>query len=317
MTDGSPKRAIPVTCTKCGTRLLAPASAAGKPAKCAKCGNLLRVPWAAPTQSPPDPASPARPAVIPYDVAGAPRAVKAAPAPATKPVSPRPAKPAQVAKPAPADRPAAPRPGGAAPVRPPEAKPSMPEWTKPTKPVRIWGQVTGGPPKPEEPPPEKPTLVKRISAHARGAVGRIARDRLILGAIVGTVVIVVVVGLVANWWRTTWPASAGANAWKTLEYSVRTLPQTKGPPDSKVMIGMKFALAFPNLKGLSGEDWEVRDSKDSSRAFYNVSFSVSEDGTRTGTLGFIASGDLRPERVSFRLKRDGRWMRLADVPSKH
>ena len=298
MTGGSPKSAIPVTCIKCGTRLFALASAAGKPAKCAKCGHLMRVPWAAPTQSPPGPASPARLAVIPYGGAGAPRA----------------AKPAPVAKPAPAGRPAAPIP--AAPVRPPEAKPSVPEWAKPTRPVRIWGQVTGGPPKPEEPPPEKPTLVKRVSAHARGAVGRIAKDHVILGAVVGTVVIVAAVGLVAYHVWLAKPASAGANAWKTLEYSVRTLPQTKGPPDSKVMIGLKFGLEFPNLKGLSGEDWEVRDSKDSSRAFYHVSFSVSEDGTRTGTLGFIASGDLRPERVSFRLKRDGRWMRLADVPPK-
>jgi len=314
MTDRSPKSAIPVTCTKCGTRLFAPASAAGKPAKCAKCGNLMRVPWAAPAETPPGPASPARLAAIPYDVVGAPRAAKAAPAPATKPVAPRPAKPAPVARPAPVGRPAAPTP--AALVRPPEAKPSVPEWAKPTKPVRIWGQVTGGPPKPEEPPPEKPTLVKQVSAHARGAVGRIARDRVILGAVVGTVVIVAAVGLVAYHVWLAKPASAGANAWKTLEYSVRTLPQTKGPPDSKVMIGLKFALEFPNLKGLSGEDWEVRDSKDSSRAFYHVSFSVSEDGTRTGTLGFIASGDLRPESVSFRLKRDGRWMRLADVPSK-
>jgi len=201
-------------------------------------------------------------------------------------------------------------------VRPSEAKPSVPEWAKPTKPVRIWGQVTGGLPKSKEPPPAKPTLVKQVLAHARGAVGRIARDRLILGAIVGAVVIVGAVGLLAYHLLWQKPAIAGANAWKTLEYSVRTLPQTKGPPDSKVMISLKFDFEFPNLKGLTGADWEVRDSNDASRAFYNVSFSVSEEGTRTGTLGFIASGDLRPESVSFRLKRDGQWMRLADVPLK-
>ena len=296
MADGPPKSAIPVTCTKCGTRLFAPVSAAGKPAKCAKCGYLMRVPLAAPAQMPPASASPARPAAIPYGGAGVARAAKASPA----------------AKPASAGRPAAPTPASA--KRRSKTTPSIPDWAKPTKPVRIWGQVQGGPPKPEEPPPEKPTLVKRTVSGVRAAVGRIARDRLILGAIVGAVVIVGVVGVITYHVLLAKPASAGANEWRPLEYSIRTLPQAKGPPDSKVMIGLKFDVEFPNLKGLSGEDWEVRDSKDSSRPFYHVSFSVSEEGTRTGTLGFIASGDLRPESVSFRLKRDGRWLRLADVP---
>jgi hypothetical protein len=194
------------------------------------------------------------------------------------------------------------------------SKPSAVEsFPTPDGPMRIWGQWRQATPS-----------ANGSSAHGNpgkgGLAARLSRPHLIMAGAALAILILGVIGLVALK-ATPGPSAAGSDAdWTAMDYTTFATARGKesggSMGDTIVRIRVKFDVRFSGLGGLSAEDWEVRDSGQQNRPFYNVSFSVTDKTNRVGLLGFAVSGSWRPADVTFRVKREETWASLADVPCK-
>ena len=83
-----------------------------------------------------------------------------------------------------------------------------------------------------------------------------------------------------------------------------------------IRIRLEFSAGYLNLQNMEVEDWEISDVH--KRETYFETFFPPDHTREYGILFFVLKCDsFEPGDISFKLKKDSRWIRLSDVPCRN